>query len=1038
MAGDNTKETNKINEDNEEIYKILVIEKDHTVLEAMVRLLGDYCWVYQADTAEMGMELLQLHSDEIAMAIIDAQMAVQNDCSFWKDKNLNACTKDIPVLVLAESGTDEEEKLCLKCGAADVMTKPFHSERFLVRTRNVIRLYKMLRDMKEMERDDLTGLYTKQAFIRHGEEWMASEPDSQFGIMGMDIENFKMTNDQYGEEKCDEFLAYIGKNIGKDFPNSLVGRFGGDQFVMMFPLNGKHNQVSIGEVRKRLFEKAPIQHQVAKFGFYFPIDKQLPMIRCCDRAFLAIRSIKGIYDKDFAFYAEEMQQKLLDEQRILDSMEAALAEEQFKVYYQPKHDTMTGKISGAEALVRWIHPEYGFMSPGQFIPLFEKNGFITRLDEYVLNRVCKDINRWWMQRLPQVPISVNVSRRDYFEAGWIDRQIKSIESFGIDPSWIHMEVTESLYAENAELIIEQIKKVQEKGFLIEMDDFGAGYSSLGMLATFPFDVIKLDISFVRKIERNEIVIENIIKLAHRMGFKTVAEGAETEKQYLTLRKLGCDFIQGYYFSKPLPVEEFECYVAEKSCIDENSYNDSVVSRKWTDITGELEIKNAILDCVDTLVLDGDDKNRINKLLGLVGKFYGADRGYIVEIDEGGETISNTYEWCNAGIVPEIDFLQKLDIALVDGWFKAFEERNEFYLPSVDAIKDTEPDLYEVLKPQNIINLVTAPLRQKGELVGFIGVDNPTVHTDALEMIKTLSSFIINELERIRYVAELEEASFRDAMTGLGNRRAMYREIDSIESDPARNSKPIGIVYVDVNGLKTTNDREGHEAGDRLVMSIVELIKSVFQRATVYRLGGDEFVVFSYDNFEQEFNAKVQYLSRRFSDVQSAALGTVWLEQAQNLDKNIDIADQRMYADKSNFYEMKSHNRRKEFSAGDETVYHMMRQVAESLPGGFFAYRADEEERILFINKEILRLYGCETEEEFRDFTGNSFRGMIFKDDYDMVQSGLGNQVKNHNDLDYVEYRIQRRDGGIRKVRDYGRFIHSEKYGDLFYVFVNET
>ena len=244
-------------------------------------------------------------------------------------------------------------------------------------------------------------------------------------------------------------------------------------------------------------------------------------------------------------------------------MDEALEKEQFQVYYQPKHDCETEKVTGAEALIRWNHPKYGFMSPGQFIPLFERNGFITKIDSYVIKKVCGDMKEWIDKGITPVPVSINVSRRDFFEKGWIAEQLELINSKELNPELLHIEVTESLYVENADIIIEQVKKIQSFGHPIEMDDFGSGYSSLGMLADFPLDVVKLDISFVKRIEINEIVIEAIISLAHKMGFKVVAEGVETEKQYKILKGLGCDYIQGFYFSKPLNKEDFEKYTLEK-------------------------------------------------------------------------------------------------------------------------------------------------------------------------------------------------------------------------------------------------------------------------------------------------------------------------------------------------------------------------------------------------------------------------------------------------------------------------------------------
>ena len=343
----------------------------------------------------------------------------------------------------------------------------------------------------------------------------------------------------------------------------MTGRFGGDLFIVMIKSEDELESEQIDAAIRTVLRKAPIPHQVAKIGIYRKVDKSMPVVASCDHIFLMIKRIKGIYKENVIYYTDEMKEKLIEEQYIQECMDEALEKEQFQVYYQPKHDCETEKVTGAEALIRWNHPKYGFMSPGQFIPLFERNGFITKIDSYVIKKVCGDMKEWIDKGITPVPVSINVSRRDFFEKGWIAEQLELINSKELNPELLHIEVTESLYVEIADIFIEQVKKIQSFGHPIEMDDFGSGYSSLGMLADFPLDVVKLDISFVKRIEINEIVIEAIISLAHKMGFKVVAEGVETEKQYKILKGLGCDYIQGFYFSKPLNKEDFEKYTLEK-------------------------------------------------------------------------------------------------------------------------------------------------------------------------------------------------------------------------------------------------------------------------------------------------------------------------------------------------------------------------------------------------------------------------------------------------------------------------------------------
>ena len=507
-----------------------------------------------------------MSSVPISAIIIGDNLDQTNKYKFLEIIKKDSFSSSIPVIVSIDRKNIDEESYWIKAGAIDYIAYPYNQLLILERIKNVITLTENTKALEDLEYDELTGLLTRQAFIHHARYYIGRDLSKSYCIVALDVENFKLTNTLYGEDRCNEFLAFVAKKLlGILRSDGIAGRFGGDQFVVLFEPTTDITAEVIHQYVTNVLSKTSIPKQIIKVGVYQPIDTKLPIVRCCDKAFLAIREIKGVYGKNIVFYEDKFQQQLLNEKRITESMEKALAEKQFKVYYQPKHESVTGKIAGAEALIRWEHPEYGFMSPGQFIPVFEKNGFITKIDKFVVEKVCSEIKDWQEKGIPVVPVSINISRRDFFEEHWIDHLIQIIDDSGIDHSLIHMEVTESMYSENMDVIIEQVKKLQDKGYLIEMDDFGAGYSSLGMLATFPLDVIKLDISFVRHIDVNEIVIENIIKMAHRMGLITVAEGAESKEQYKILKELGCDLIQGYVFSKPLPSAEFADYLTRMAC-----------------------------------------------------------------------------------------------------------------------------------------------------------------------------------------------------------------------------------------------------------------------------------------------------------------------------------------------------------------------------------------------------------------------------------------------------------------------------------------
>ena len=682
--------------------KVLIVESDAENSAELKNIISSHYEVVET-VPENAVSLISNKENGITTAILNikhAALIVRELRSFIP-------TEKFPILISTDIENSDLENELLDLEVIDFLKKPYDKRRVLNRLKTTIKLAEANKAIDELERDELTGLLTRKAFLLKVEQFISNNRDKKLAIIAFDFDNFKSSNSLYGVEKCNEFLAFAAREMMKALPEGISGRYGGDQYILFYEVKEHVNIEHLNRIVKEILDSAPIPHQIVKMGIYSPVDCELPLVISCDRAFFSIRSIKGKYGKDIAFFEDSLQNQLLNEQRITETMERALEESQFQVFYQPKHETVTGHIAGAEALVRWNHPEYGFMAPGSFIPLFERNGFITKLDAFVLEQVCKDIKRWEQDGLPLVPISVNVSRRDFLETGCIENQFKIIDEHKVDHSLLHMEVTESLYSENTELIISQVKKTQEMGFAIEMDDFGSGYSSLGSLSTFPLNILKLDISFVRNIKKNEIVIENIIKMAHRMGLLTIAEGAETIEQYKILKSLGCDYIQGYYFSKPLSCRDFEAYLKKSSVLS----------------AGKIEI---------------------------------------------------------------------------------------------------------------------------------------------------------NEITKVK-----ERTSLSEDMLMAAN------------------------------------------------------------------------------------------------------------------------------------------------------------EVAEGIPGGFFSYHADGALELISFNTELIKMYGCTSAEEFREYVGNSFCGIVHPDDFARVQRSIDRQITDDNNIDYVEYRIKAKDGSIKYVKDYGRFVKTKNYGDIFYVFLND-
>lgn len=428
-----------------------------------------------------------------------------------------------------------------------------------------VRLEKEKQMMEEMihvfEKDDSTNIFSRRAFLHYGQD-LIDKKGNKLGIAIVDIDQYVLMQHKLGEIICAQYTNYLADYYRAQFPDGCVGRFSRGKIAVLFPINENKEidiDVFIGQVVK---DASPMPDQKLKVGIYAPIDAQYKIERCCDRVLMALDQIKEEYEQNVAYFDETLEHNILDKHTITAYMEEALSQNQFQVYYQPKNDAKTKEVAGAEALVRWIHPEFGFMNPGQFIPIFEEQGFITRLDEYVFEQVCRDLKRWKNEGRKLVPISVNISRRDFYEKEWMEKRIAYANGLGIDPALLHMEITESLYSEDTELIQTKVKSLRELGYLVELDDFGSGYSSLGLLGSLSIDILKLDITFVRNIDISGVVVASVIDMAHKLKLKTIAEGVETEEQYAIIRDIGCDYIQGYFFSKPLDRESFEKYLSK--------------------------------------------------------------------------------------------------------------------------------------------------------------------------------------------------------------------------------------------------------------------------------------------------------------------------------------------------------------------------------------------------------------------------------------------------------------------------------------------
>ena len=546
--------------------RVLVVEDNELNREILCQILSEKYQVLEAENGQVALEILKEYKSSISLIFLDVVMPVMDGYTFLDRLRADSSISFIPVVVTTQGSSEEDEVNALSHGATDFVPKPYRPKIILHRAANLIELRENAAIVNQFMYDRLTGLFSREYFFQKVQERLNDSPGQSYDIICSNAENFKVYNDIFGTKAGDRMLKHIADLLRDTMGESaMCARYGADRFMCLKRQDEAQEWMGIDANKEKL---PHMDNIVMKWGVYQITDRSVPVEKMCDRAFLVADSIKGRYNQSVAVYDDVLRDKLLREQAITESMEAALADGQFSVYLQPKYWLHGDKLAGAEALARWIHPELGFMNPGEFIPLFEKNGFITKLDRYVWEQTCKLLQAWRKQGYPEIPVSVNVSRADVYQENLPETMSSLVEQYGIAPNQLHLELTESAYTENPNQIIAVVDRLRQRGFVIEMDDFGSGYSSLNMLNQVHFDILKLDMKFIQTetAKPGEMsIMRFVVNLAKWLNLSTVAEGVETKAQLERLRDVGCDYAQGYYFSRPLPIPEFEALMKRELC-----------------------------------------------------------------------------------------------------------------------------------------------------------------------------------------------------------------------------------------------------------------------------------------------------------------------------------------------------------------------------------------------------------------------------------------------------------------------------------------
>ena len=545
------------------IRKVLIVEDEFINQQILGNIIATH---YQPLYASNGQEALEvLDKEKVSLILLDLNMPVMDGFEFMKKMREIPSISSTPVIVLTAERDAEIQSLHL--GAQDFIVKPYDMpEIILARVERSILLKEESDMIAKTARDPLTHLFTQTYFFEYIDEYKQLNPESDMDAVAIDIKHFGLINEMFSRKVGDRILVLLGETLKKftERYEGIVSRIDGDLFFLYISSQDEeHHLNNLKEVNSHLvLEEYPDLKVELKVGIYRHCNHADSAEKAFDYARRACTLLHNNYSESIKYYDDEMYKKEMYGELLIHDMDKALQEKQFKVYLQPKYNIRGAKpvLASAEALVRWIHPKYGFISPGVFIPLFENNGLIHKLDKYIWNEAAAKIKKWKEEYGRYIPISTNVSRIDILSPNFEQTMDDVINSNGLDYSDLYLEVTESAYSTETNEIMEVMHRLKEKGYVIEIDDFGTGYSSLHLITAMPFDTLKIDMSFIRnmnKSEKDAKVVEIIIGIARYLNAHTVAEGVETEDQYLALKKMGCDVIQGYYFDKAIPMDEFD-------------------------------------------------------------------------------------------------------------------------------------------------------------------------------------------------------------------------------------------------------------------------------------------------------------------------------------------------------------------------------------------------------------------------------------------------------------------------------------------------
>ena len=548
--------------------RVLVVDDEAINREVLGTIIGESYEVLFAENGRQALGMIRRNRDTLSLVMLDLYMPEMDGFTVLETMHGDPELSRIPVIVL--TGEPSAELRSLELGAADFLTKPYDMPEVIrARVRCIIELNEGRSIIHAAEKDALTGLYSSNFFFEYAQQLKRYRPEQDMDAVAINIDRFHLVNELYGREFGDRALILLGRAI-REFLSTTDGigcRQEADAFFVYCLHRDSYDEVlaQLEEGLDSLLRTVRIRLRV---GVYANLDHSVDVARQFDRAKTACAMLRDDYSRSVLIYDNSLYQNEVFTATLLGGIHQAIQNKQLKIFYQPQYDIREGDpvLCSAEALVRWEHPELGMISPASFLPLFEENGLIQMVDQYVRREAAQQIRQWQEAYGIRFPLAVNLSRFDLYELELVDELQGLLNEFGLTPDDMLLELTESAFTVDVEQLDEAVDQLRSAGFRVGMDNFGAGGFALGALFTVPIDQLKLDMKYVRYIwdaDARERLIRLVMDAATYLGIAVVAESVETEEECELLRSLGCIVVQGRCFSTPETAEEFSAHFETK-------------------------------------------------------------------------------------------------------------------------------------------------------------------------------------------------------------------------------------------------------------------------------------------------------------------------------------------------------------------------------------------------------------------------------------------------------------------------------------------